>query len=101
MSNSKLAADHRDQVTEIRSMAHVAQQRLVLLVDRLPIRAMHLRIVEILTLDAPCFAIDLRPLGARIDAHLQLGYVQWSITNLCRPFSRDHAPTVCAITRLI
>jgi len=70
LADRKLAADHRDQVTQICAMTNISQQRFVFLIDCLPIRAVHLRIVEILTLNAPRFAIDLRPLGARINSHL-------------------------------
>ena len=65
-------------------MAHVSKERLILFVDRLPIVPVKLRIVEILALNAPSLAINLFPLGARIDLHLELGYVERAITHLNR-----------------
>src|ERR1044072_5429922 len=98
MTDGELAADHRDQVTEICSMTNKTQQRFVFLIHSLPIRAVHLRIVEILALNAPRLAVDLRPLGARINSHLQLSDVQWTIANFRRSFSRDNPPTIGANT---
>src|SRR5689334_11654102 len=77
-------------------MAHVRKQRAILLMDRLPIVAVEFRIVKVLPLDAPVLAINLFPLGARIDAHFELGHVQWTITDLDRRGSigRHDSPTV-------
>src|ERR1041384_1150685 len=78
-------------------MTDKSEQRFVLVVDRLPVGAVHFRIVEIVTLNAPRFAIDLRPLSTRIDAHLELGDVEWSIADFRRPLSSDHTPTIRAV----
>src|SRR6185369_1128529 len=99
MSNGELAADHRDHITEVCSMTNKTQQRFVFLIDCLPIRAVHLRIVEILTLNTPRFTVDLRPLSARINSHLQLSYIQWSIANFRRSFSGDNAPTISGLVQ--
>ena len=72
VSDRELAADHGDQVTQIGAVADEGEQRLVLIVDPLPIVAVHLGVVEEFALDPPCLAIDLRPFGAGIDLHLEL-----------------------------
>ena len=69
----ELAADHRDQVAEVGAMRHERHQRAVLVVDRLPVGAVHRRVVEILALDPPRLAEDLRPLGTRIDQRIEAG----------------------------
>src|SRR5215217_3257246 len=101
MPNCQFAADHGDQVAQVCSMTDKTQQRLVFVIDRLPVCAVHVCVVEIFTLNAPRFAVNLRPLGAWINAHLQLGYVQWTITNLRWSFSRDNTPTVGAVAGLV
>src|SRR5437879_1495336 len=65
-------------------MAHVGEERPILFKDCLPIVPVKLRIVEILALNAPSLAINLFPLGARIDLHLELGYVERAIAHLNR-----------------
>src|SRR5215217_3683684 len=97
MSHGELAANHRDHVTQVCSMTNKTQQRFVFLIHSLPIRAVHLRIVEILTLNTPRFVVDLRPLGTRINLHLQLSYLQWSIANFRWSFRSDNSPTIGAI----
>src|SRR5437660_8441654 len=76
-------------------MAHVGEERPILFEDCLPIVAVKLRIVEVLALNAPSLAIDLFPLGARIDAHFQLGYVERPIAHLNRnrAISSHDSPT--------
>src|SRR2546423_15625613 len=65
-------------------MTDRGKQRPILFKDCLPIVPMKLRIVEVLALDAPRLAINLFPLGARIDLHLELGYVERAIAHLNR-----------------
>src|SRR6185503_2443783 len=62
-------------------MTDEGHQRTILLKDGLPISAVILRIVEILALNTPRLAINLFPLSARVDAHLHLREVQWSIAH--------------------
>src|SRR6185437_456266 len=82
-------------------MAHVTEQWLILLINLLPIRAVHVHVVEILTLNAPRFPVDLCPLGTRIDLRFQLRDIQWTSADFSRSFCCDNAPTVCAIARLV
>src|SRR6266487_3229785 len=95
MTDGQLTANHRDQITEVGAMTYVGEQRAILLKDRLPIIAVKLWIVEVLTLNSPGLAINLFPLGARIDLHFQLSDVEWSIADLnrSRAISRHDSPT--------
>src|SRR6185295_2493972 len=101
MAHCKLTADHGDEIPKVGSMTYVGQQRLVLLVNCLPIRAMHLRVVEVLTLDPPGFTVDLRPFSTWINLHFQLGNVERTITNFRRTLSCNNSPTIRAITCLV
>src|SRR6185503_266014 len=92
MSDSKLSSDGRYQVRKIRSMTDEFEHRAISVVDRLPVRAVHLCVVEVLALDAPGLAKDLRPLGAWFDQALELSDVDRAITNLCRPIGGDDPP---------
>src|ERR1051326_7889452 len=76
-------------------MAHVGQKHLVLIVDRLPVVAVEFWIVEGFALNAPVLTIDLRPLGARIDAPFQLGHIQRTVADFYRnrTISRNDSPT--------
>src|SRR5687767_11939789 len=62
-------------------MADESQQGTVLLQDRWPISAVKFRIVEILALNAPGLAENLRPLSPGIDAHLHLRQVKRTIAH--------------------
>src|SRR6185369_5525036 len=101
MADGKLAANHCYQISEICAMAHITQQRFVLVINRLPVCAMHVWVVEILPLNAPGFSVDLRPLSSRIDTHLELSDVEWAIANFCRPLRGNNPPTVCTVTSLV
>src|ERR1043165_347871 len=93
MAHCELAPHPRDQITKGSAMPPVTKQTRIFLINRLPIGAVHFGVVEILALDPPRLAIDLRPLCFRIDAHLQLRDVEWSITNFRRPLRRNYSPT--------
>src|SRR5438270_7869659 len=85
-------------------MAHVGEERPILFEDRLPIVPVKLRIVEILALNAPSLAINLFPLGARIDPHFELGHIDGSIaySDGSRSIGSHDSPTgSSAGTRLI
>src|SRR5213083_2906643 len=84
MAQRQLAANHGDEVSQVGTMADVSDQGPVLFVNRLPIGSMHVGVVKVLALNTPRLAKDLLPLSARIDAHLQLGHVEWSIAHLDR-----------------
>src|SRR6185369_1271636 len=84
MTDGKLPSDGGDQIREVGAMLNIRQKRFVLFIDRLPIISVHLRVVEIVALDAPRLAEDLRPLGSRIDQRFELGNVDRSIANLGR-----------------
>ncbi len=69
-------SDHFDQqVIEVFPALHERQQRLVARPDRLPIEAVHIRIVEILLLHTPGLFENLTPLLARIDEHPEPGKI--------------------------
>src|SRR5438552_1237158 len=87
MSNGQLSAHHRDHVAQIGAMSDGCEKRKVLLINGVPIGALHFRIVEIFALDPPCLAIYVGPFGTRIDTHLESGHIQWTVSN----FWRDRA----------
>ena len=89
MAYSKLATNRCDQIAEVGAMSHMSDQRTILFIDRLPISAMELRIVEILALDAPSFAKYILPLRTWIDLHFQLRDVERSIAY------SDRSRTIC------
>src|SRR6266496_2328274 len=95
MPDGQLATHHCDQISQISAMADIGKQRTILFKDRLPVIPVKLRIVEVLTLNAPCLPINLFPLGARIGLHFELRDVEWSIANLnrSRAISRHNSPT--------
>src|SRR5256885_6474520 len=76
-------------------MSDKGKQRPVLFKYRLPVIAVKVRIIEILALDPPGLAINLFPLGSRIDTHFELGDVEWSISHLSRngTIGRHDSPT--------
>src|SRR4051812_28051227 len=82
-------------------MTDVLDEGEILLVDRLPIGAVKLRIVKVLSLLAPCLAKDLLPFGARINAHFERRNIYRSIADSHghRTIGRNHAP--CCTTGLI
>src|ERR1044072_7460292 len=82
-------------------MLNVGEQRSVLLIDRLPVCAVHLRVVEELALDSPGLAKNLRPLCARVDQRFHLRDVYWTIADLGRTVSRNDPPSVPATGGLI
>ena len=59
-------------MTRVRSArrGEVRQERRVLRLHRLPVAPVHARVVEEVAVDPPGLVEDLRPLGARVDAHL-------------------------------
>src|SRR5260370_29614508 len=92
VSYRQVAANHGDEITQIRTMADVGQQRVVLVIDRLPIVAMHLGVVEEFALDPPGLTIDLRPFGAGIDLHLELRNVDRAVANFGWLIGWDDSP---------
>src|SRR5687768_16010515 len=95
MAHAQLTADHCDEISEVSAMADKRQQRAILLKDRLPIRAVIFRVVEILALNPPGLAIDLLPLSSGIDTHLHLRQVKRTIAyfNWSRAICGHDAPT--------
>src|SRR5687768_11838471 len=75
VAHGKFATYLSDHIAKIGAMAHVLDKRAILVVNSLPVRAVHLGVVKIFALDAPCFTEDLFPLRARINAHLDGGEV--------------------------
>src|SRR6185503_10202177 len=92
MSYSQLTAYHCNEITQIEAMTDVRKQRPILFVDGLPIVAMHLGIVKILPLYAPCFAIDLVPFSTRVETHGQLRHVNRSLSDFNRTIRSDNPP---------
>ena len=94
MTDGELSADRGNQISQVGAVGDVRQQRAVLLVDGLPVRAVHRRVVEVLALDAPGFAEDLRPLRARIDQRFERADVDGALADLRRPVGGDDAPAI-------
>src|SRR5690348_12104961 len=92
MSDGELTARERDEITKVRTMPDVRQERRVLLVHGLPIRAVHLGVVEVIALRPPGFLEDLGPLRARIDEHLELADVERALTDFARLVGSDNSP---------
>src|SRR3954469_13598768 len=84
-------------------MPDVRDEWAVLRPHRVPVGAVHLRVVEEVTLKAPRLARDLRPLRARVHPRLELGDVDRAIANASGLVGADDAPApaVLAGTRLI
>ena len=80
-------------------MAHKGEQRSILFVNRLPVVAVKLRIIEILALNPPRLAKDVCPLGARIDFRFELRHVERSIAylNRSRTIRRHDSPRVASL----
>src|SRR5262249_58483119 len=96
MTHSKLAADRRDQIREIRTMLNIRKKRLIFVIDRLPVCAVHLRVIEELALNPPGLAKDLRPLGSWIYQRFKLRNINWSITHLFWAIGWNDSPAVSA-----
>ena len=94
MADGELSSDAGDQIPEIRAMADERQQRAVLLVDGLPVGAVHLGVVEVLALNAPRLSKDLRPLGARVDPCREGGDVERPVADTRGPVERHDAPAI-------
>src|SRR4051794_40990984 len=67
MRRAELAVHLRDQIRELRPRTEAVQQRLVAVVDALPVDAGHVRIPEEVALQTPRLAEHLSPLRARVD----------------------------------
>ena len=63
-------------------------ERLVLRADSLPVVTVHPGVVEVIAVDAPALLEHLRPLGARIDAHLDRVEIQLRVGRFA--FLRRH-----------
>src|SRR3954451_3419859 len=73
---AELALQLPDQVGELRPRAETFYQRLVAVVDALPVDAGHVRIPEEVALQTPRLAEHLPPLGARVDFDARTAEVQ-------------------------
>src|SRR5262249_6853363 len=62
VADREFAQHGADQPIEVAARCQVRQEDLVLLLDRLPVGALHVRIIEVSTVDAPVFVEDLPPL---------------------------------------
>src|SRR5262249_13408892 len=90
------ASDTGDQIRKIDAMRDVFEKRSVLFVDRLPISAVHLRVVEILSLNSPRLTKYLCPLRSRIYKGFHLRDVDRSVSHLRRTIGGDYTPTISA-----
>src|SRR5579862_1349974 len=73
-------------------MIHERHEDLVLVVDGLPVIAVHLGVVEILTLRAPRVTEYLGPLGLGVDDGLEPIDIERAIAGLGRLISGYNAP---------
>src|SRR5215204_1172745 len=89
MPYSQLAAHHSYNVAQVRTVADRGEKRTILFINGVPISALHLRIVEVLTLDSPRLAVYIGPFGAWIHAHLEPRNIQRPVTHLWR--NRDRS----------
>src|SRR5262245_32125539 len=101
MSNGELAPNRRDQVCEVRTMLNVREKRFVLFVDRLPVGAVHLRVIEKLALNSPSLLKNLRPLGSWIDKRLELPNVQRAVPDLSWAVNWNNSPAVAGTLGLV
>src|SRR3954470_23524105 len=92
MSNGELPTRERDEIAQIGTVANIGQERAVFIVHGLPVRAVHLRVVEVVALVAPGLLEDLRPLGAWIDEHLELPDVDRAVTDFRGLVGGDDSP---------
>ncbi len=75
MRGAELALHLPQEVGELGSGANPVDQRDVPLEHGLPVDVGHLRIPELIALEAPRLRRHLYPLGARIDLDAQAGHV--------------------------
>src|SRR2546426_9931939 len=107
MADSQLAAHSCDQISQVRAMPDVLEERAVFFVHCLPIRTVHLCVVEELALNAPRLTKNLRPLGSRIDQSLELRHVDRAIANFGWAVRRHDTPAAsgrtatCLIQKLL
>src|SRR5438105_363585 len=92
MADGELPTRERDEISKVGPVADVRDQRAVFVIHRLPVRTVHLRVIEVIALRAPGFLEDLRPLGAWIDEHLELADVDGAVAHLGRLVGGDDAP---------
>ena len=72
MADVELAHHPLDDALDIGFRRSIGEERLVFLLVRNPVHAVHARRVEIIAIDAPRFVEDLFPFRARIDLHLNI-----------------------------
>src|SRR5713226_9453037 len=94
MPDHQLAADSGDEITEIGTVPNERHERTVLLVDRVPVGAVHRRIVEVLALDAPRLVEDLCPFGAWLDADLGLRQIEQTVPDFGGALRRHDPPAI-------
>src|SRR5215470_4707996 len=101
MPHCELATDSRDQIAQIRAVLHEINERTILVVNRLPIGAVHFCVIKELALQSPGLAKDLRPFRSRIHKCLELAYVDRAIADLYRyrTIYRDDSPSTAARAR--
>ena len=69
MAHGQLAEHHPDHPVQVAAGGEVGQERLVFLPHGIPVGAVHVGGVEVVAVDPPGFAEDLRPFGPRLDPH--------------------------------
>src|SRR5260370_22514218 len=94
MPDHQLAADSGDEIPEIGTVPNERHERTVLLVDRVPVGAMHRRIVEVLALDAPRLVEDLCPFGAWRDGDLGRRQIEQTVPDFCGALRLRDPPAI-------
>src|SRR5262249_36003406 len=88
----------REEIVQIAPAGDVVEVRQESLTRRLEIEAVEAGVVEEVAFDAPDFVIHLLPLGARIDAHLDVVELEQTVAGLGRGGGIDDVPLVGALT---
>src|SRR5207302_941849 len=79
VADRQLAEHPTQNAIEVAARRQVRQEGLVLPLDRLPVGPVHVRIVEVVAIDAPGLVKDLPPLGPRLDADFDRRDVQLAL----------------------
>src|SRR5262249_54478749 len=96
VSDRKLAAHPLDDAVQIAASSKMRQERSVLIALRFPIDAVHVGRVEVVAVDSPRFVEYLRPLGAGVDANLDVVDVELAGSRLRLGRYGDNRPGVVA-----
>ena len=87
----QLARDLTEDVVEVGSVGDVVDQRQVLVVDRLPVVAVHAGLVEPVPHDAPLVGVHLAPFDGGLDAQLHAREIQVALAGVLVRFGFRNA----------